>query len=178
MMDAVRRWIRTRLGTFVLWVAALTVFALFPFLFLVYPYLFVGPKQPIPFSHRLHAGVKEIDCRFCHPTVDRSPRASVPEVGKCLFCHEHIIPLHPEIRKIHDHREKGKPIPWERLTVLPDHVSFAHSPHMGAGLACGECHGDVEKMDRIRALDFTMGRCLDCHRAKDAELGCWLACHR
>ena len=32
----------------------------------------IGPEQPIPFSHRLHAGIKEIQCQFCHPYVGRS----------------------------------------------------------------------------------------------------------
>jgi hypothetical protein len=32
-----------------------------------YPQKDIGPQQPIYFSHRVHAGVKEISCRFCHP---------------------------------------------------------------------------------------------------------------
>jgi hypothetical protein len=171
-------WVRTRTGALLLSAGALVTLALFPFAFLVYPTLFIGPEQPIPFSHRLHAGAKGIDCRFCHPTVERSPRASIPEVGKCLFCHEHVIPEHPWIRKIHDHHDRAEPIPWRRLTYLPDHVSFAHEPHILAGLECEACHGKVETMDRLPADDFKMGRCVECHRERDAELGCWLACHR
>lgn len=32
----------------------------------------LGPEQPIPFSHHVHAGVKQIQCQFCHPYVNRS----------------------------------------------------------------------------------------------------------
>jgi hypothetical protein len=171
-------WFRGHWEGIALGAAALLVFVLFPFFLLVYPHLSIGPEQPIPFSHALHAGKKRIDCRFCHPFVERSPRAGIPAVGKCLFCHEHIIPEHPQIRKIHDHYETGRPIPWVRLTYLPDHVSFSHQPHILSGLECETCHGDVRKMDRIGAEDFEMGRCVTCHREKEARLGCWLACHR
>ena len=32
----------------------------------------IGVEQPIPFSHRVHVGVKEIQFQFCHPYVGRS----------------------------------------------------------------------------------------------------------
>ncbi|MHC4779790.1 MAG: cytochrome c3 family protein [Planctomycetota bacterium] len=171
-------WCRTHLEAIALWTSAILVLALFPLVFLVYPTLFIGPVQPIPFSHGLHAGVKGIECRFCHPTVERSARAGIPEVGKCLFCHEHIIPGHPQIERIRDHHSRGMPIQWVRVTYLPDHVSFSHMPHIMADLECAECHGKVEQMDRIPSEDFKMGRCVECHRRKSADLGCWLACHR
>ena len=28
------------------------------------------PEQPIPFSHKLHAGQYEIDCQYCHTGVE------------------------------------------------------------------------------------------------------------
>src|SRR5512138_1555606 len=58
----------------------------------------VGPLQPISFSHRIHAGVKAINCRFCHPNVERSQHAGLPAVEKCFFCHKYVIPDHPEIK--------------------------------------------------------------------------------
>ena len=36
------------------------------------------PRQPIPFSHRLHAGELSVDCRYCHASVEISPSASLP----------------------------------------------------------------------------------------------------
>ncbi|HEY8375441.1 MAG TPA: cytochrome c3 family protein, partial [Nannocystis sp.] len=29
------------------------------------------PIQPVPFSHKLHAGDMGMDCRYCHNTVER-----------------------------------------------------------------------------------------------------------
>ena len=36
------------------------------------------PKQPVPFSHKLHAGNLGMDCRYCHSTVERAAHAAVP----------------------------------------------------------------------------------------------------
>ena len=37
-----------------------------------------APEQPVPYSHRLHAGEMEMDCRYCHANVERSHEAMVP----------------------------------------------------------------------------------------------------
>ena len=37
-----------------------------------------APKQPVPFSHRLHAGQLKMDCRYCHNTVETTAHASIP----------------------------------------------------------------------------------------------------
>jgi len=159
-------------------VSALVFAAMFYFYY-AYPEGQVGPAQPISFSHRVHAGVKQINCRFCHPNVERSSNAGLPSVEKCFFCHKYIIPEHPEILKEKEYLDSGRPVPWVRTFWIPDFVFFNHIPHVKwAGLDCTECHGNVERMDRLQRVDFTMGFCIDCHRARSAQLDCWLACHR
>ncbi len=37
-----------------------------------------GPKQPIPFSHKIHAGDDQIPCEYCHSFVDVSPNPGIP----------------------------------------------------------------------------------------------------
>ena len=139
----------------------------------------VGPEQPIPFSHRIHAGVKEIDCRFCHPYVERSQDAGLPSVEKCFFCHKYVIPDHPEIRREKAYFDAKKPVPWVRVFWVPEFVFFRHQPHVSwAGLDCSRCHGDVRSMDRLPRVDFEMGFCITCHRKMNAEIDCWLGCHR
>ena len=55
------------------WVSACVVLVLgFLFFFYASPATRIGAAQPIPFSHRLHAGHKAIECRFCHSYVDKS----------------------------------------------------------------------------------------------------------
>lgn len=145
----------------------------------VYPSRQIGPRQPIPFSHRVHAGVKQIDCRFCHAYVERSQHAGLPPVEMCFFCHKYIIPDHPEIQKEKAYLDSGKPVPWVRAFFAPDYVFFRHQPHvLWAGLDCSECHGDVKSLDRLPKVDFQMGFCITCHRKMDAQLDCWLGCHR
>jgi hypothetical protein len=175
---------RTRKGH-VIGVLAVVVGAwLFAFVRFGYPMKDLGPQQPVPFSHRLHAGVKEIHCRFCHPFVERGPRAGVPEVEKCFYCHDFIIPNHPEIQKERAYLNSGEPVPWVRAFFAYDHVQFQHQPHLRypqkdgtVGFPCERCHGDVKTMDRLPHVVFKMGFCIKCHRENNANQQCWLACH-
>ncbi len=159
------------------WIAVL-ISGVALFYFYLFPERNIGPKQPIYFSHRVHAGVKDINCRFCHPFVERSERAGLPTVQKCFYCHEYIIPTHPQIVKEKQHLEEKKPVPWVQIYYVPDFVKFRHQPHVKwAKLDCVECHGDVKVLDRLRPVSFEMGFCLDCHRRKEAQTDCWLSCH-
>ena len=141
------------------------------------PHQGIGPVQPIYFSHRVHAGVKEINCRFCHSYVERSHNAGIPAVNLCFYCHQYIIPQHPQIVKEWQHLETKTPVPWIRVFYVPDHVKFNHQPHLKAGLDCENCHGEVKKMDRLVGQDFKMGFCINCHKQMSAQMDCWLACH-
>jgi len=155
------------------------LFGVMFYLYYVYPERGIGVKQPIFFSHRVHAGVKEIHCRFCHPFPERSPNPGIPPMEKCFFCHNYIIPGHPQILEEKEHLLTGKPVPWVRIYWVPDFVFFNHIPHIKwAKLDCGECHGDVKTMDRLQPVNFEMGFCITCHRQMGAQVDCWLACHR
>ena len=39
------------------------------------------PVQPIDYSHRLHAGELQIDCKFCHSAAEHSRHAGIPASG-------------------------------------------------------------------------------------------------
>ena len=155
------------------------LFGLMLFFFFYYPHREIGPKQPVPFSHRIHAGVKRINCLFCHSFAAESQRAGLPVMKKCFFCHDYIIPLHPEIEKERRHVLTREPLRWVRIFYLPDFTKFRHQPHIEfAGLDCVACHGPVQKMDRLQEHRFQMGFCIKCHRAMGAQIACWLSCHR
>ena len=62
--------------------ALIILIALFAYFYYMMPHVGAGPLQPIAFSHRLHAGDKRIDCRFCHSYVDRSIHPGIPPVEK------------------------------------------------------------------------------------------------
>jgi hypothetical protein len=160
------------------WISLCVLLVLcFLYFFYASPATRVGATQPIPFSHRLHAGHKAIACQFCHPYVGRSIYPGLPPVEKCLYCHNYIIANHPEIRKEHNYFNTRTPTPWVKVFYLPEHVLFNHQRHIRKQIACESCHGQVRQMDRLKGKRFKMGFCIECHRAKGANVDCWLACH-
>lgn len=123
------------------------------------------PDQPIPFSHKLHAGDNKMACAYCHVGVEKSRHASVPSVNVCMNCHSVVKTDSPWIKKIQKHYRDGTPIEWVRVHELPDFVYFPHKRHVAKGVACETCHGDVRKMETIyQATAMNMGWCMDCHR--------------
>ncbi|MHC1728811.1 MAG: cytochrome c3 family protein [Syntrophobacteraceae bacterium] len=158
------------------WVSVLLAVTMV-YLYFVFPGKELGPRQPIYFSHRVHAGIKEINCRFCHSNVERSAHAGLPEVEKCFYCHNYVIPLHPQIQKEKEHLEKKIPVPWVRIFFVPDFVKFRHQPHITAKVDCVRCHGEVKAEDRLRNVNFEMKFCIDCHKEKKAQMDCYLSCH-
>ena len=155
----------------------IVLISLFAYFYYIMPHVNAGPLQPIPFSHRLHAGDKKIDCRFCHSYVDRSAHPGIPAVEKCLFCHKYIIANHPEIRKEHNYFDTQTPTPWKKVFYVPEHVMFNHERHIKKEVQCESCHGDIAGTDRLVRREFKMGFCIKCHREKKANLDCWLSCH-
>jgi hypothetical protein len=149
----------------------------FLFLFYATPGTNVGAEQPIPFSHRVHTGVKNIQCEFCHPYVSYSIHPGLPPVDKCLYCHRHIIARHPWIQKEHRYFDTQTPTPWVKVNFLAEHVLFNHQRHIRKNIQCQECHGAIETMDRVKGKHFYMEFCITCHQKKKVNLGCWLACH-
>lgn len=148
------------------------------FLMYIYPSVDIGPQQPIYFSHRVHAGVKQINCRFCHPYVDRGLDAGLPTMEKCFFCHKYVITEHPQLVKEKSHLDTREPVPWLRIYYVPDFVKFKHQPHIVFGkIDCTVCHGPVPTMDRLRKVDFQMGFCIGCHKERKAQIDCYLGCH-
>jgi mono/diheme cytochrome c family protein len=162
-----------------------------------------APRQPIFFSHLIHAGKFQLDCQFCHANARRGPAAGLPSVERCLGCHKVIgAQDNPEIGKIAGYAARGEPIPWVRVFKLPEYVYFAHKPHLRAGVACQACHGAVERMRVVGTVGgqgllndlanlvglwpaprpLTMGWCVDCHRQQNraartsAPLDC-VVCH-
>ena len=148
-----------------------------------------APEQPIPFSHALHAGQNAVPCLYCHSGAARSRHAGVPELSKCLNCHNVTKKDSEPIQRLTAAVEAGETFPWVRIHALPDHAYFDHRPHVKTGIACQECHGEVEKMEVVsRVMNMRMGKCLECHRGEKTyyygerpdALGpthCW-ACHR
>ena len=151
-----------------------------------------GPIQPIPFSHKHHAGEFEIECLYCHEGTDQSAAAGVPSVELCMGCHSQFPESYDElegIRILKQYWEEQEPIPWVQIHRVPEHVQFRHNRHVAAGVDCTRCHGNVAEMEKVwltpdtvwwqyglPAQKLEMGWCIQCHRESEVSQDCFL-CH-
>lgn len=150
------------------------------------------PEQPIFYSHKVHAGINQISCLYCHGGAQEGKSANIPSVNVCMNCHMAIneytkgpqlfrpdgseVNGTAEIQKLYtyagwdpdkqQYTGEGKPIEWERIHNLPDHVYFNHSQHVVVGQQqCQTCHGNITEMDEVHQFaDLSMGWCVNCHR--------------
>ncbi|RXK60842.1 c-type cytochrome [Lacibacter luteus] len=149
------------------------------------------PEQPIFYSHKVHAGINQVNCLYCHGSAMEGKHANIPSVNVCMNCHMAINEykgeklFHPdgsevngtaEIQKLYKYAgwdptankytAEGKPIEWVKIHSLPDHVYFNHSQHTKAGgVQCQTCHGEIQKMDEVYQFsNLSMGWCINCHR--------------
>ncbi len=152
------------------------------------------PVQPIYYSHKVHAGINQINCLYCHGSAWDSKHAAIPAVNICMNCHK-AINAYEKGPKLYDEDGKeingtreieklyaaagfdpknpakwdpsmAKPIEWVKIHNLPDHVYFNHSQHIRAGkVQCQSCHGEITAMDEVKQVaDLSMGWCINCHR--------------
>lgn len=149
------------------------------------------PEQPIFYSHKVHAGINQINCLYCHGGAQDSKHANIPSVNVCMNCHMAIneyageklytaegkeVNGTEEIKKLYSYAgfepgkpwdaSKAKPIEWTKIHNLPDHVYFNHSQHVSVGkVQCQTCHGEITKMDEVKQFaELSMGWCINCHR--------------
>lgn len=129
------------------------------------------PSQPVPFSHKIHAGQLGMDCRYCHSFVEESGHANIPATQTCWNCHQHVKKDSPNLAKVAQSMETGEAIPWVKVHKVPDYAYFNHSVHVNRGVSCVECHGRVDEMTTVRHdQTLSMSWCLDCHRSPDQRL--------
>jgi hypothetical protein len=129
------------------------------------------PKQPVPYSHALHAGQLGLDCRYCHNTVEVSPHAAVPPASTCMNCHKGIRPQSNKLLPVRESYTNDAPLQWVRVHDLPDYVFFNHSAHVTRGVGCESCHGRVDLMEEVTQVKpLTMIWCLNCHRNPEKHL--------
>lgn len=130
------------------------------------------PTQPgTGFNHQIHAGRLGMDCRYCHTNVEDSHWANIPTVSTCMGCHTEgkLAQQFDPGEKVAFVREAyaaDESIPWRRIHKLPDYVgNFPHHMHVGAGVSCYSCHGQIRGMPVVyQDQGLGMGWCLDCHR--------------
>jgi cytochrome c551/c552 len=151
------------------------------------------PEQPIFYSHKVHAGINQISCLYCHSNALDSKHATVPPLNVCMNCHAAIndytkgpklyredgseVDGTAEIQKLYSYvgydpktsrynTENAKPVEWIKIHNLPDHVFFSHAQHTKAGkVQCQTCHGPIQEMNEVKQFaPLSMGWCINCHR--------------
>lgn len=138
----------------------------------------VALNQPVVFSHRHHNQELGIDCRFCHPGVEKGKSAGIPAVETCMVCHGQIWTNSPLLEPVRTAYEQGTnlkfengDVGWNQVNKLPAFVYFNHSIHVERGLNCNECHGAVQDMAlTYKNQAFSMAWCLDCHNNPEKRL--------
>jgi Cytochrome c7 and related cytochrome c len=125
----------------------------------------VSREQPVPFSHRHHAGELGIDCRYCHTSVETSSFAGLPPTQICMSCHSRIWTNAAMLEPVRASYRDDVSLSWTRVNALPDFVYFDHSIHVNKGIGCTTCHGPIAEMPlTYRAGTLYMSWCLNCHR--------------
>lgn len=123
------------------------------------------PQQPVPYSHKLHAGNLGMECTYCHTSVFKAAYASIPATQTCMNCHSKVKERSVVLEPIRASWATGESVPWVKIHRLPDYVFFNHSAHTNAGVSCVSCHGRVDQMVEVKQVQtLAMSWCLDCHR--------------
>ena len=131
----------------------------------------VSREQPVPFSHKHHAGELGIDCRYCHTSVETSSFAGIPPTKTCMNCHSQIWTNAAYLEPVRESFRSGKSLVWSRVNDLPDFVYFDHSIHVAKGVGCNTCHGPVDRMPLMyNYASLQMEWCINCHRAPEKNL--------
>ncbi|GAA3508889.1 c-type cytochrome [Aquimarina addita] len=154
------------------------------------------PIQPIHYSHKIHAGDNQIECKYCHSSARVSKHSGIPSLNVCMNCHKSIGEVAEatateeyskefydgEIQKLYkavgwdestqSYTGKTEPVKWVRIHNLPDFAYFNHSQHVSvAGIECQKCHGPVEEMEIMyQHAPLTMGWCINCHRETNVKV--------
>ena len=155
------------------------------------------PVQPIHYSHKIHAGANQIECKYCHSSARVSKHSGIPSLNVCMNCHKNIADYNgeedlengytkefytKEIKKLYDavgwdeenqaYTGDTKPVKWVRIHNLPDFVYFNHAQHVQVGgVECQTCHGPVEEMEVMyQHSSLTMGWCINCHRETNVKV--------
>jgi len=129
------------------------------------------PDQPVPYSHRLHAGQLGIDCRYCHNAVEVADHSNVPPTQTCMNCHKQIRTESLKLLAVRESWATGNPVPWVKVHKLPDYAHFSHKVHVANGVGCETCHGRIDEMEIVRQSEpLSMGWCLECHRQPELYL--------
>lgn len=163
------------------------------------PVIFPEQQIPIYFTHNYHVRKPDeakgltgegLSCTFCHENVEEAAKSSdldIPGHDTCDTCHDEWIgdeddpaPLEACGRCHTDLDPKRGVVTStaaKRVLVPDPNIIFSHEAHIGAEIACVECHDKVPSKAVAGRDDYpTMDRCIACHEDREVSVEC-KTCH-
>ena len=136
-----------------------------------------APEQPVPYSHKTHLELGMV-CATCHTNSESDVLMGFPQTETCMACHNTTATDHPGVEKLTEFSNADDSIPWERVYQILSGVTWAHQPHVDAGVQCEACHGDVSQLEVMSMTTSvtSMASCISCHENRGVEAAC-ATCH-
>ena len=98
------------------------------------------PEQPIFYSHKVHAGINQINCLYCHAGAEKSKHAMVPSTNVCMNCHKQINEYTGEA---HDYTKFNEDAPIGYSLIFKENQYVGRAEYNSNGELI-ECIGNCE----------------------------------
>lgn len=162
-------------------------------------------RQPVDFSHKVHADKAGQKCDDCHSFRADGTFAGIPSLDKCAGCHAAPMGTTAAEKSFIDQYVTPNHEPqWFDYARQPQNVWFSHTTHVKlGGLKCESCHGAMGDSDSLRPYQedrisgysrdiwgrpvvraafrteggMKMDDCVACHRQRGFTHSC-LDCHK
>jgi len=156
------------------------------------------PEQPIFYSHKVHAGINQINCLYCHAGAEKSRHAMIPSPNVCMNCHKQISEYTGEEKLIN---AEGKEVDgtaeiqklykyagWD--PVKKDYIRDANGNIVSRPIAWTKIHNLPDHVYFNHAQHVSVGKvqCQRCHgdihnmdevyQAAPLSMGWCVNCHR
>ena len=155
--------------------------------------LYHTARQPVNFSHKIHADKAGQKCDDCHSFRADGTFAGVPSLDKCAACHAAPMGSSADEKAFIDQyvTPNREPV-WLVNSEQPQNVFFSHATHVKtAGMKCETCHPGQGEGDSLRPYQqdrisgytrdvwrgMKMDDCVHCHERQGLAHSC-LDCHK
>lgn len=141
------------------------------------------PGRAGEFPHAVHMSEEVgLSCSDCHAGAEDQDQAGMPSLSTCLLCHNAVEEgapegtLDPVLQKFV--LPDGQRPTFSSLTALSVPSNFSHRKHVGAGVDCQACHGDLSGSHAVTAeVHVDMDTCTQCHQSRGVRDGGCIGCH-
>lgn len=156
------------------------------------------PEQPIFYSHKVHAGINQINCLYCHAGAEKSRQAMIPSTNVCMNCHKQVSEYTgteklityegKEVNGTEEIQKLYKKAGWD--PIKKDYIRDAQGNIMAEPVEWVKIHNLPDHVYFNHAQHVAVGKvqCQTCHgaiqemdevhQASDLSMGWCVNCHR